>query len=156
MYLSRKDIAGIAGRVIQRYNILSPPKHSDIRRIDPVKIATEIFGLTVKYMKLSSDGSILGITSYDATFVEVTGSAPISQSIILDGRTILVEQSLCTAAQQGRHNFTVAHELGHQVLRLLYPDDYGIRYRKTGVVYYRDKSKRQAIPMIFFMRMVYH
>lgn len=142
MYLSRKDIAQIANRVIRRYDSLAPPTHG-IRRIDPMKIAIDILDLTVEYMKLSEDGSVLGITSYDAALVEITGS-DTSQNVTLNGKTILIEKSLHSEEQRGRRNFTLAHELSHQILKLMFPKDYGVRYRKSGAVYYRDQRSRKA------------
>lgn len=46
--------------------------------------------------------------------------------VIQDGKTILIERDLIEDVENtGRRNFTITHEVSHQVLKMLYPMDYG-------------------------------
>lgn len=50
---------------------------------------------------------------------------------ILDGKTIFIERDLNEDISQiGRCNFTKAHEAGHQILKILFPKEYGGDNRK--------------------------
>lgn len=144
MYLSRNDITRIAGKVIRRYNIFAPPEYSSARRIDPVQIATDLLHLSVEHVKLSSDGSILGVTSYGKAGAYILDEENSQSIYSLDGNTILIEKSLYTDRYKGRYNFTVAHELGHQILQRMYPNDYGVKNRSSKTVYYRDKNVQKS------------
>ena len=51
-----------------------------------------------------------------------------SGSCLLDGKTILIEKDLLyLSSGLGRHNFTVAHECAHHIMKMLYPAYYGGR-----------------------------
>lgn len=63
IYLSRENIATIAVRILRKCQSITVPRYESIGRIDPVKIATGILGLTVETMHLYPNDSILGVTS---------------------------------------------------------------------------------------------
>lgn len=141
-YLSKQDIHQIAERVLRRYHSLVQPESAGPQRIDPLFIAQDIMKLTVEHASLSEDGSILGATSYGTAAICIYEESEYVP-YWLDGRTILIEKSLHTEGQTGRYHFTVAHELSHQILKLLFPKEYGLRYRKSKAVIYRDNRQRQ-------------
>ena len=63
----------------------------------------------------------------------------------LDGRTVLVEQRLDNLLRfRGRRNFTIAHEIAHQILYRLFPDAYGMQ-RRTLCDYRRSSKPRKQI-----------
>ena len=63
----------------------------------------------------------------------------------LDGRTVLVEQRLNNLSRfRGRRNFTIAHEIAHQILYRLFPDAYGVQ-RRTLCDYRRSSKPRKQI-----------
>ena len=142
-YLTRNDLESIAKRVVTKFYALSQTT-VDMRKIEPVQIATRILGLSIEHLKLSMNGSILGITSYGNASISIFDISNSDSSYYLDGKTILIEKSLCAEDQRGRYNFTVAHEVSHQILKLLYPDEYGIR-KRTAILYRTDKHKHSSL-----------
>lgn len=142
-YLSRNDIRQIAARVLRKYESLAPPTHG-IRRIDPNRIAEDVLHLSVQYGDLPGD-DILGVTSYGPVLIETDEENGTTHAFYLDGKTILIDKSLQNEEQRGRRNFTIAHETGHQILKLLFPTDYGIKMRKRVPVYYRAHQRKSGI-----------
>lgn len=119
--LSREDIERIAEPIIQRYKQAFVPEHHLCYTVDPIQLAT-LLGFQIEYVHITKDGSILGQTSsgniwttiYDANMNEVL--------FLLDGRTILIEERLRHDPRStGRMNFTIAHELAHQIINRLFP-----------------------------------
>ena len=117
--LSRTQIEMIAEEIIDMYkNAITPDKHL-CYSVDPTELAT-LLGFRVDYQYLTKDGSILGktalgrmwITVYDSDFSEILYD--------LDGKTLLVEKRLLLSPRNvGRKNFTIAHELAHQIINRL-------------------------------------
>lgn len=141
--LSRKDLENIAERVLVSYRNLPEVKRKKMYRVDPELLLTKVLGLNIEYQHLSVDGSILGLTSYEEVGVEVLDYADTDSYFFLDGKTVLVEQDLHNdAAQIGRCNFTLMHEAGHQILRNLFPKEYGANKQVAAVHYYKNNSER--------------
>lgn len=141
--LSRKDLENIAERVLVSYRNLPEVKRKKMYRVDPELLLTKVLGLNIEYQHLSVDGSILGLTSYEEVGVEVLDYADTDSYFFLDGKTVLVEQDLHNdAAQIGRCNFTLMHEAGHQILRNLFPKEYGRNKQVATVHYYKHNSER--------------
>ena len=141
--LSRKDLENIAERVLVSYRNLPEVKRKKMYRVDPELLLTKVLGLNIEYQHLSVDGSILGLTSYEEVGVEVLDYADTDSYFFLDGKTVLVEQDLHNdAAQIGRCNFTLMHEAGHQILRNLFPKEYGTNKQVAAVHYYKHNSER--------------
>lgn len=121
--LSRKDLERISRRVLFRYLTLSDRK---MDRIDPVDFAEKICGLHFAFADMSVTGSILGLTSYsdvDLTISVPRGNGSI-QEFHLNGNIAYVDQNLANAGSVGRLNFTLVHEAAHQILGMLYPEEY--------------------------------
>lgn len=63
----------------------------------------------------------------------------------LDGSTILVEKRLLNDPRmEGRKNFTIAHEIAHQILNRKYPEKYGAQNR-TFCDYRRSAKPKKEI-----------
>lgn len=123
--LSRDDIEKIAIRVEKAYLALPGLHYEDTLRVNLDRLCTDLLGLTVEHQRLSLDGSILGLTSYSEYGIEVFGQAGEPSYYFMDGKTILIDSALREQKEMiGRHNFTVAHEASHQILRMLYPQEY--------------------------------
>ena len=121
--LSRKDLERISRRVLFRYLTLSDRK---MDRIDPVDFAEKICGLHFAFADMSITGSILGLTSYsdvDLTISVPRGNGSV-QEFHLNGNIAYVDQNLANAGSVGRLNFTLVHEAAHQILGMLYPEEY--------------------------------
>jgi len=126
-YLSRKDIEIIGNRVIQAYMRLPDFVGKTIYRITPDVLIRDVLGLNLEYHHLSLDGSVLGLTTaYSDVAYKVFDCADEESYCKLDGKTILIERDLNDdVTQVGRCNFTKSHEAGHQILKMLFPNEYG-------------------------------
>ena len=124
LYLTRADLERIAQRVLCAYRKL-PEAQEHPWCVDPALLAQEVLGLTVRYRHLSEDGQLLGLTSYGEAEVFLPDEREHG-ACVLDGQTVLIEENLLFLPYgRGRHNFTLAHECAHQVLKMLYPACYG-------------------------------
>ena len=114
---SRNDLERIAGKVVAAYMCsLSVPKE-DVYQVDPEQVAQDLFHLSLEYLHLSLDRTILGMTSGSEYWVEVFDESMESLFCCLDGKTILIEQDLLSEkGPRGRYNYTVMHEVAHQIL----------------------------------------
>lgn len=141
-HLSRIDIEVIAEKIIKAYRELPEVKNKKIYRIEPELLLTKLLGLKIEYQHLSLDGSILGMTSFQEIGVEVFDEADTDTFFFLDGKTVLVEKDLQQdSGQRGRFNFTTMHEGSHQIFKMLYPNDYGVRNAEP-VHFYKVNSER--------------
>ena len=145
--LSRKDLEVIADRVIRAYMKLPEVANRPIYRIYPETLAEKLLGLKIDYQHLSTDGSILGLTSFEGIGLELPGCDDSGEVYFLDGKTVLIEIDLRESVEQGgRRNFTIMHELSHQILKLLFPQDYGIKPREKSIHCCKaNTSRRKAI-----------
>lgn len=143
--LSRNDIEKIGERVYRTYRRLPETAETPLCRVDPELLAERLLSLKVEYQRLSLDGSILGITSSDAVDYWVYDEQGNPAPFRLDGATILVEKTLArNAKKMGRCNFTLAHEISHQIYKLLYPKEYGAPLAQPGLLFYRaDRGKQK-------------
>lgn len=141
--LSRKDLEAIGERVIRAYMKLPEVKGQPVYRIVPETLAETLLGLRVDYQHLSIDGTILGLTSYESVGIELPGNEEAGEVYILDGNTILIESDLRDDVEQtGRRNFTITHEASHQVLKMLFPSDYGTRPHEKPIHFCKANSIR--------------
>ena len=128
-YLSRNDIEKIAGQVICQYKSVCVPEQHMCYAIDATKLA-EILGLRIEYVHITRDGSILGQTSSGRVWTEIYDDNMNKLFFELDGSTILVDKRLLSTPKiAGRRNFTIAHEIAHQIINRLYPEMYDIQNR---------------------------
>ena len=98
-------------------------------RTDIDRMARQYLHLTVRYVPLSDDRSLLGLTAYDRTMVTVTVGGR-QEALQLDRDTVLLEAFFLSqqpkAAKKERlskqRRFTLAHECAHQILFRLEPE----------------------------------
>ena len=145
--LSRKDIESIADRVLKAYyNLPENRNKSIIFNIDPELLLRELLGLKIEYTHLSVDRTILGATTTVPMEIEVFTCDDLESTYMLDGNTVLIEQDLKEdITQHGRCNFTIAHESGHQILKMLYPKDYDVSPHTAKVHFYKMGSEKQRM-----------
>lgn len=142
-HLSRFDIEAIAAKYVKAYMELPDVRNTKIYRIDPELLLAKVLGLTVEYQHLSYDGSILGMTSFTELGVQVLEDDDNEAFFFLDGKTVLVEKDLAFDNKlRGRKNFTLMHEGSHQIFKMLFPNDYGVTQKSSGVHYYKANSER--------------
>ena len=124
LYISRNDIEQIAEYIIEKYKKAFVPKHHLCYNIDPVELAN-LLGFRIVYANITADGSILGQTSCSCVWTPIVGPDGDEYLFYLDGKTILVEERLLRDSKNvGRKNFTIAHELAHQIINREYQNMY--------------------------------
>lgn len=141
-HLSRMEIEMIGDRVLNAYYKLPTVNKDQLWRIELEVLIQEVLNLTLDCCHLSVDGSILGVTSFKPVELDIFGLDDEQQSYYMDGKTILVEKDLYeNAAMRGRCNFTMAHEASHQIFKMLFPVDYGMKPSRPALHFYRPHSE---------------
>lgn len=141
--LSRNDIEQIAKKILAIYTEAYIPEKHLFYQVVPEALA-EVLGLEVDYQILSLDGTILGVTAPDEQYVSVYDDEQ-ECCYYLDGNTILIDTRLCASPKTiGRKNYTLAHEIAHQILYKAFPDAYGPA-RRLMCDYRRTPESRRKI-----------
>ena len=123
-YLSRNDLEQLARQVIAQYKKSCIPQFHLCYNVDPTELAN-LLGYNVEYSYLSQDGSVLGQTTAAPLWTTVIDAEQGETYYYLDGQTILIEKRLQSNPRAiGRKNFTIAHELAHQLLNRYFPGAY--------------------------------
>lgn len=141
--LSRNDIEQIAEKILAIYTEAYVPEKHLFYQVVPEELA-EVLGLEVDYQILSLDGTILGVTAPDEQCVTVYDRKQECY-YYLDGNTILIDTRLCVSPKTiGRKNYTLAHEIAHQILYKAFPDAYASANRIM-CDYRRTPSNRRKV-----------
>ena len=137
MILSQREIEEIAAAVTKNFNEFFFGKEDDrvrMVRATPIdQFARDYLGLDVSIARLSTDGSICGLTAYEDTnyVIEENG---VSRTIPLKKNQVLLDESFVKPGQVrslcGKRRFTLAHECAHQILYRLESDDVKVSCRK--------------------------
>lgn len=142
--LSRDDIEKIAEDVICQYKALYLPERRMCYMVEATELA-EMLGYRIEYVYITRDGSILGQTSSGRIWTEIFDDNMNKVFFELDGSTILVDKRLLRNPKlAGRKNFTIAHEIAHQIINRQYPEMYGTQNR-TFCDYRRSVKPRKKI-----------
>ena len=130
MILSQKQIEEIAAAVTEDFNkFFFGTESEEVRmaRATPIdQFARDYLGLQVSFARLSSDGSICGLTAYTDTeyIVEEKG---IRRTLPLRCNQVLLDESFIRQGQIkklcGKRRFTLAHECAHQILYQMESDE---------------------------------
>ena len=143
-YLSKEDIERIAEGVICQYKAHYLPERRMCYMVDATELA-EMLGFTIEYVYITRDGSILGQTSSGRIWTEIFDNNMNKFFFELDGSTILVEKRLLNSPKfAGRKNFTIAHEIAHQIINRRYPEVYEAENR-TFCDYRRSVKPKKKI-----------
>ena len=132
-YLSRADLSRIAGKYIDQYYTCFGISKDNPSPINLEQFASSVLGLNVKMLPLCSDGSILGLTVFQKCRFTV---------ILGDGTKLVevIDSALAADRCTGCRNFTIAHEVAHQILADLFPNDYGKAVKCRGHIAYRERN----------------
>lgn len=114
MILTNCDIDDVAQKIVNRYLKLNGYQNMNI---DISELLAVLFNLKIVYHTLSNDGSILGLFSPVPMTITVN-SKNESTLVELDGKTIVIDESLLKDSFIGRKNFTIAHEGAHYIFSL--------------------------------------
>ena len=111
-YWARQDLEKLADTILldcfkDGYEKDHMPTNIDL-------LAEKYLGLNVSYMRLSEDGSILGLTTYADVNVEFNRYGQ-NEIVAVRKDSVILEKDLLTG-QNRRRRFTVAHEAAHQVV----------------------------------------
>ena len=144
--ITETELERIGDRVFRAYRALPAVQAAGpLLRVDPRLLLEAVLGLRVEFGRLSRDGKTLGMTARDE--MEVEPCAGSGEFFALDGKTVLVEKGLLGPGQEGRRNFTIAHEGCHHILWALCPEEGGaaagrvVRCREAGA---RTREERQV------------
>lgn len=128
-YLSREDIEKIADRIVCQYKKAYVPERHMCYMVDATELA-EMLGFKIEYVHITRDGSILGQTSSGRVWTTIYDDNMNQLFFELDGSTILVDKRLLSNPRiAGRKNFTIAHEVAHQIINREHPEVYGPQNR---------------------------
>ena len=144
--LSYKDIEEIAEQFFALYKQLPEVKDKTIYRVEPELLLEKILGLKTKNFHMTLDASVLGMTSYE--YIDLFFDNGLEDNhCTLDGNTVLIEKDLLDDERKnGRKNFTIMHEGAHHILKIVFPDDYGVATVSPTVHYH--KEKRESVKKI--------
>lgn len=134
--LSRQDIESISRTILRKYLNLENNQGKVFDRIEPETLARQLYGIEFEFRYLSRQGAILGITSFDEVGIDVWDKNWEPELFFLDRSTALIDIALQDEAQCGRRNFTMMHETAHLIFQILFPEDYGMRYRRPPLRYH--------------------
>ena len=138
--LSRADIDRIGCIIVDQYDNAFPKVGTMPRRIDPANMAEVVLGLHIRFLKLSPDGSILGLACFHDVTVQLPTGGGLVMELQLSSRDIVLDVSLKADSMTGRRNFTTAHELAHHILIRLYPEYYQHDLGNRVEYVYRDST----------------
>lgn len=128
-YLSREDIEILSEKVIRRYKGMCVPKKCLCYNVNIRELAS-LLGYHIEFHHLSNEGTILGRTTSGPMYIEIYDELGQGKWYYMDGSAILVEKSLLLGPYNAsRINFTIAHELAHQIINRTYPEFAGVRNR---------------------------
>ena len=111
-YWARQDLEKLADTILldcfkDDYEKAHTPTNIDF-------LTERYLGLNVSYMRLSEDGSILGLTTYADVNVEFNRYGQ-NEIVAVRKDSVILEKDLLTG-HNGRRRFTVAHEAAHQIV----------------------------------------
>lgn len=147
LIISRRQLEALAIKVVEAYRCLPELKDQPVASINPVLLANALLHLDVQYDTLSSDGTILGMTSFDSVTVEVVNAAEdVIQSIALDTNMIKIEKKLTEEKYlAGRCNFTIMHECSHHILKRCFPQAYCIGIQEKQPHFLRSNVRKTNV-----------
>ena len=71
---------------------------------------------TIDYHRLSSDGSVLGMSVFQELTVPVVGDGSCKADVVFPARTIVIDYDALSDSPDSRRRFTLAHECAHLML----------------------------------------
>ena len=141
MVLARMDIEQIADDILADFHT---EQKSQFPKTDIDGLATLFLRLSVKYTKLSDNGTLLGLTAYDATNAKITLNG-VTTEIHLERNSVLLDSMFLdqylnakeVTRREALRRFTLAHECSHQIIFRLATSDIQDNLRK---MYQKERS----------------
>ena len=113
-YRSKAALEVIARKALNSYDpmLLSGPPSAI-----PIEKLARKLGLSIEFQCLRKSGWLLGEMVYDKTYVPVYFRDLKKYELIhVNGKTIILDESLLCEKSEGRLRFTCAHEISHWLL----------------------------------------
>lgn len=136
-YLRKHDVRTIADRVVGTY-MERTHISADIFSVN-IELLAELLGFEVIRIKLGEDSDVLGFTAFRYQRTIVTDEQGNEIPLYLSTKSIVVNESLKESCI-GRYNFTIAHEVAHQVINKAYGLNYSQKFRMSPHYYYRKRN----------------
>lgn len=118
---SKHELLQVADHVIAHYYQRVPFVRNHPQAIDLDMLVMELMGGSIKMFPLSKDGSMLGMTAHERLIIRMELKDGTVIRDTLRPKDIVVDSSLAGFHNTGARNFTLAHEIGHQLLRTHFP-----------------------------------
>lgn len=115
------ELLEVANRAIAYYYRRFPFAWQCPKAIDLDLLIMVLTGGSIKMFPLSKDGSVLGMTAHERLTIQVELEDGTVIRDTLRPKDIVVDSSLAGLHNTGARNFTLAHEIGHQLLRARFP-----------------------------------
>lgn len=138
MYLTTQQIEDMAAAILHNFRNTTGLQ-TVFTPID--QFASNYLGLSVKFAKLSEDGSICGLTAYADTNYSVRMDGreyvyPIQANDVLLDSSFIDMPEHCMS-QCGKRRFTLAHECAHQIL-------FGLESEEAKALHKKKYSERRS------------
>ena len=118
---SKHELLQVADHVIAHYYQRVPFVRNHPQAIDLDMLVMELMGGSIKMFPLSKDGSMLGMTAHERLIIRMELKDGTIIRDTLRPKDIVIDSSLAGFHNTGVRNFTLAHEIGHQLLHIYYP-----------------------------------
>lgn len=118
---SKHELLQVADHVIAHYYQRVPFVRNHPQAIDLDMLVMELMGGSIKMFPLSKDGSMLGMTAHERLIIRMELEDGTIICDTLRPKDIVIDSSLAGFHNTGVRNFTLAHEIGHQLLHIYYP-----------------------------------
>ena len=102
---------------------------SDTYYVD-VEALAGLLGFYIQNVSLGEDAEIMGFTSFDPTVLDLGDQCGYLVTVAVDANTIVLNESIKDSCF-GRYRFTLAHEVAHLILDMVYHLNYKVRYRSN-------------------------
>lgn len=112
---SKHELLQVADHVIAHYYQRVPFVRNHPQAIDLDMLVMELMGGSIKMFPLSKDGSMLGMTAHERLIIRMELEDGTIICDTLRPKDIVIDSSLAGFHNTGVRNFTLAHEIGHQL-----------------------------------------
>ena len=120
-FCSKHKLLELANHAITHYYQRVPFVRNHPQAIDLDMLVIELMGGSIKMFPLSKDGSMLGMTAHERLIIRMELEDGTIICDTLRPKDIVIDSSLAGFHNTGVRNFTLAHEIGHQLLHIYYP-----------------------------------
>lgn len=138
-YVSKLELRNLADRVLRFYKI-NKGIHSNDYTMD-IEALAEMLGYHVQDIELGEEAEIMGFTAFYPARLDLEDQNGFAVPVVVDEKTIILNSSIKETCV-GRYHFTLAHEVAHLILDMVYHLGYRVKYRsKPRMICNESKSQ---------------